>query len=272
MWWPYLDIRFDVSMSRFIFFIICVSTTIGFSQNQPPHLNAHAHNDFENTNPLMDALKYGFISVEADVHLHGGKLLVSHDRPGKNATSLERLYLAPLDSLIKVNSGRVYKDSKTTFYLMIDIKTEAKTTYLALKKVVKNYPSLLCTSSGNCPVQIFLSGNRPLAMIAKEGYAGLAVDGHTTDVGKGFYSELIPVISDNYKNWSSWNGRTKLTVKDLHRIRKLAQQVHAEGKKLRLWAIPDNELTWGALLDSGVDFINTDRLAELNAFLVKRGL
>ncbi len=259
-------------MIRFISLIISLSTTIGFSQNQRPHINAHSHNDFENVNPLMDALHNGFTSVEADVHLQGGKLLVSHDRPNKKSSSLEKLYLAPLDSLLKVNSGRVYKESTTPFYLMIDIKTEAKTTYLALKQVVRNYPALLCNSSGNCPVQIFLSGNRPLAMIAKERYAGLAVDGHPTDIGKGFYSELIPVISDNYKNWSSWNGRTKPTAKDLHRIRKLAHQVHAEGKKLRLWAIPDNELAWAALLDAGVDFINTDRLAELNTYLIERGL
>ena len=109
-------------------------------------------------------------------------------------------------------------------------------------------------------------------MMAKEGYEGIAVDGHPSDVGKGFYSELMPVISDHYDNWSGWNGKTKPTSKDLKRIKELAQRVHAEGKKLRLWAIPDNELAWAALLDAGVDFINTDHLAELNTFLSQRGL
>jgi len=258
-------------MNRFIFIIIWLFATVGFSQNQRLHVNAHAHNDFENEHPLQDALLNGFISVEADVHLQGGKLLVSHDRPDKKSPSIEKLYFAPLDSLLKANSGRVYKESKTTFYLMIDIKTEAKTTYQAIKHAAANYPTLLCSSSGNCPVKIFLSGNRPLAMIEKEGYTGLAVDGYTSDVGKGFYSELVPVISDNYKNWSNWNGRAKPTSKDLHRIKRLAQLVHAEGKKLRLWAIPDNEVAWEALLDAGVDFINTDKLEALNNFLSQRG-
>ncbi len=272
MLWQYLAILIDQSMSRFISLILCFSSLLCFSQNQGIHINAHAHNDYEHVHPLMDALQNGFISIEADVHLQNGKLLVSHDRPDKNSSTLEKLYLAPLDSLLKVNSGRVYKGSKTMFYLMIDIKTEAKTTYHAIKQAAANYPALLCTSSENCAVQIFLSGNRPVSLIAMEGYSGLAVDGHPNDVGKGFYSELMPVISDNYKNWSSWNGKTKPTSKDLQRIKELAQRVHAEGKKLRLWAIPDNELAWAALLDAGVDFINTDHLAELNTFLIKRGL
>ena len=259
-------------MSRFIFFTLCFINTFCFSQNQKLHVNAHSHNDFENAHPLMDALQNGFISIEADVHLQNGKLLVSHDRPDKNSSSLEKLYLAPLDSLLMVNSGSVYKGSKTTLYLMIDIKTEAKATYQAIKQVATSYLALLCISSEHCPVQIFLSGNRPVALITKEGYAGLAVDGHPNDLGKGFYSELMPVISDHFNNWSSWNGKTKPTSKDLQRIKELAKRVHAEGKKLRLWAIPDNELAWAALLDAGVDFINTDRLPELNTFLIQRGL
>ena len=268
---PCLAILIDPIMSRFIYFIFCLSTTFCFSQNQGIHVNAHAHNDFEHAHPLIDALQNGFISVEADIHLWNGKLLVSHDRPDKNSSSLEKLYLAPLDSLLKVNSGRVYKGSQTTFYLMIDIKTEAKTTYQAIKRAAVNYPTLLCASE-NCPVQIFLSGNRPVSMIEKEEYTGLAVDGHPNDVGKGFHSELMPVISDHFNNWSGWNGKTKPTSKDLQRIKKLSQQVHAEGKKLRLWAIPDNELAWKALLNAGVDFINTDRLEGLNNFLSQRGL
>jgi glycerophosphoryl diester phosphodiesterase len=257
-------------MIRFLFSILFLSSTLCFSQNHWPHENAHAHNDYEHVHPLMDALQNGFISVEADVHLHNGKLLVSHDRPDRNSSSLEDLYLAPLDSLLKINSGRVYKGSKTTFYLMIDIKTEAKATYQAIKRATANYPALLCTTSENCAVQIFLSGNRPISMIAKEDYSGLAVDGHPSNVGKGFYSELMPVVSDHFNNWSGWNGKTKPTSKDLQRIKELAQRVHAEGKKLRLWAIPDNELAWETLLDAGVDFINTDRLKELNAFLSQR--
>jgi hypothetical protein len=39
-----------------------------------PLLAAHAHNDMDNGQPLVDALAHGFTSVEADVWLTGGSL------------------------------------------------------------------------------------------------------------------------------------------------------------------------------------------------------
>ena len=87
-----------------------------------------------------------------------------------------------------------------------------------------------------------------------------------------FRSERMPVISDHYNNWSKWNGKSKPGENELQGIKDLAQRVQAEGKKLRLWAIPDNELTWEALLAAGVDLINTDQLEALNHFLTKKGL
>src|SRR2546426_1011359 len=44
-----------------------------------PLLNAHAHNDYEHSRPLLDALDQGFTSVEADVFPVAGNLLVAHD-------------------------------------------------------------------------------------------------------------------------------------------------------------------------------------------------
>jgi hypothetical protein len=44
-----------------------------------PLVNAHAHNDYEHDRPLFDALDHGFCSVEADIHLVDGQLLVAHN-------------------------------------------------------------------------------------------------------------------------------------------------------------------------------------------------
>ena len=44
-----------------------------------PLAQAHAHNDYEHERPLFDALEHGFTSVEADVWLVDGELLVAHD-------------------------------------------------------------------------------------------------------------------------------------------------------------------------------------------------
>ena len=43
-----------------------------------PLAQAHAHNDYLHARPLFDALDHGFASVEADIFLVDGKLLVGH--------------------------------------------------------------------------------------------------------------------------------------------------------------------------------------------------
>lgn len=257
-------------MLRILLFL-CGVSSLCFSQGKFPHTQAHAHNDYEHAQPLWNALKNGFVSVEADVHLTDAKLLVSHNRPKHDTPTLQQLYLAPLDSLLTRHGDSIYPNYSGTFYLMIDCKTEAESTYRAIQKEVARYTSLRCTAS-RCPVKIFISGNRAIETMIREGYQGIALDGRPPDLNKGISSDLMPVISDHYSNWSSWKGKSEPQANDLERIRELAHRVHAEGKKLRLWAIPDNELVWSALLDTGVDFINTDRLEELHLFLAKRGL
>jgi glycerophosphoryl diester phosphodiesterase len=253
---------------RFLLLACCV--LFGHAElysQQFPHPQAHAHNDYEHQRPLYDALQNGFTSVEADVHLQDGRLLVSHDRPGNNAPTLERLYLAPLDSLLKVNNGNIYKGYEKLFYLMIDCKTEGET-YEVIRTAVARHPGLICSPT-HCPVRIYLSGNRPLSRMLRDGYSGLGIDGRPEDVGKGYSSEIMPVISDHYGNWSKWKATGPALPEELGKIKDLATRVHAEGKKLRLWAIPDNEVAWKALLDAGVDFINTDRLPALNEYLAR---
>src|SRR4051794_35634110 len=71
-----------------------------------PLKNAHAHNDYEHPRPLFDALDQGFTSVEADIFLVNGQLLVGHTavdlKPGR---TLEALYLDPLRARVRANGG-----------------------------------------------------------------------------------------------------------------------------------------------------------------------
>jgi len=251
-----------------IFSLLLVQTP-AVSQASHFHLNAHAHNDYKHPRPLINALQNGFTSVEADLHLKKGKLVLAHIRAGAQSPLLEKLYLIPLDSILQ-KRGFIYEGADP-FLVMIDIKTDGEETFRSLQKLLSSYKRLLCAPE-RCPIKIFLSGNRPIATIMKEGYQGIAIDGRPDDVGKGFSADMMPVISDHYKNWCGWNGRSELKPKYLYRIQELAKRVHTEGKKLRLWAIPDNERAWEALLNAGVDLINTDKLEKLNSFLMKKGL
>src|SRR5438105_5170374 len=102
-----------------------------------PLTRVHAHNDYEHKHPLWDALDHGFCSVEADIYLVNGKLLVAHMRSQvKPERTLEKLYLDPLRQRVKENGGRVYAAGPEVV-LLIDIKTDWKTTYPLLREVLK---------------------------------------------------------------------------------------------------------------------------------------
>src|SRR6266550_2676687 len=78
-----------------------VATVLAVSAAEPkpptPLAHAHAHNDYEHARPLMDALDRGFCSVEADVWLVNGQLLVAHDlKDARPDRTLQALYLDPL--------------------------------------------------------------------------------------------------------------------------------------------------------------------------------
>src|SRR6476469_2222716 len=75
-----------------------------------PLWRAHAHNDYDHPRPLFDALDHRFGSVEADIYLVDGQLLVAHDPVDLDPTrTLESLYLDPLAARVGANHGSVYR-------------------------------------------------------------------------------------------------------------------------------------------------------------------
>src|SRR2546423_3232250 len=101
---------------RWIILVMMALALVGATEVQRPRplARAHAHNDYEHARPLAEALEQGFCSVEADVHLVQGHLLVGHDprelRPGR---TLQSLYLDPLKKRVAENGGRGYRDCPT---------------------------------------------------------------------------------------------------------------------------------------------------------------
>jgi len=255
----------------FLLFLFVVSISFG---QVKPQSGAHAHNDYNNDRPLLDALEHGFTSIEVDVLVINGEIYVGHDLPinGYMLPTLDKLYLQLLDSIIKKNGGFLYPGFSIRCYLMIDIKTEAELTYKALHELLLRYQSIINIgeSGQNSGIHIFLSGNRPVQTVLNDEKRLVSLDGRPQDLGKNYSANLMPVISQSYSTYSSWDGMGEMPINDQHKIRSLARKVHDEGKKLRLWGHPDNENTWTTLLTLGVDLINSDDLDGLsNYFSVK---
>jgi hypothetical protein len=239
-----------------------------------PLAQAHAHNDYEHPRPLLDALDHGFCSIEADVWLVDGQLLVAHDlkdaRPGR---TLETLYLDPLRARVKQNGGRVFRNGPS-LTLLVDVKSDATNTYVALRGVLKRYEEILTTfhrdRTMTDAVTVIISGNRARGLMATEDIRLAALDGRLADLASTDSPHLIPLISDNWTLHFQWRARETdgpLPETERTKLRELVTRTHHQGRRLRFWATPDKPAMWAELRAAGVDLINTDRLAELKSFL-----
>src|SRR5262249_51413181 len=101
---------FGLRVSSFISILLAIFSACSIlpAQESPkPLVRVHAHNDYEHKRPLFDALEHGFCSVEADIYLVDGQLLVAHQRNQvKSERTLQKLYLEPLRERVSKNGGR----------------------------------------------------------------------------------------------------------------------------------------------------------------------
>lgn len=247
----------------------------GLSMKEPgtvrPLLHAHAHNDYEHPHPLRDALAQGFCSVEADIWLVEGQLLVAHDRAAvKPGRTLQSLYLAPLRERIQRNGGKVYAGVPTCT-LLIDVKSEAAATYEILREVLQGYADILAeyTSSNSPPraLSVILTGNSATDLMTAEPVRYAAIDGRLSDLGSSASSQLIPLISDNWKQYFGWRGDGPLPEDERVKLQRFVQRAHEQGRRIRFWGAPDSMTGWRELQSAGVDLIGTDNLEGLGDFL-----
>ncbi|MGE9270023.1 MAG: phosphatidylinositol-specific phospholipase C/glycerophosphodiester phosphodiesterase family protein [Verrucomicrobiales bacterium] len=233
--------------------------------------SGHAHNDYQHERPLFEALDQGFLSVEADVWLVDGKLLVAHDRDEvQEGRTLESLYLEPLRKRVLMNKGHVHLGG-APFTLLIDFKSSAGPTYQALKSRLKFYDSILTKfEQGNIhqgPITVVISGNRPIAEIQTESIRHVAIDGRINDLTNLPPKDLMPLISDNWNKHFSWRGKGEMPANEIEKLRNLIEQVHEHDRRLRLWSAPDLPASWILQHQLGVDLINTDQLRSFAHYL-----
>ena len=241
-------------------------------ENITPLLRAHAHNDYEHTRPLLDALDQGFCSVEADVWLVEGQLLVAHElKAVRTERTLQKLYLDPLFARVQNNGGRVYSNGPMVT-LFIDFKSEATNTYHTLTTILKPYEKMLTTfyadRTETNAITIIVSGNRPRALMEAEPVRHMSYDGRLDDLKYPASPHLIPMISDNWGKHFKWRGKGPLPEPEQAKVKALVAQAHAQARRIRFWNAPDSPAGWAIMLESGVDLINTDNLAGLHDFLL----
>jgi hypothetical protein len=246
-----------------------------------PLPRAHAHNDYLHERPLHDALSHGFTSVEADIWLVDGELLVAHDAVDLDpARTLRSLYLDPLVERVIANRGSVYRGHDISLQLLIDIKNTGEATYLELARQLRRYRALFSSAwdGGHVrtrAVTAVISGDRAARVpMEAEGLRYAFYDGRLDDLAAAepAPASFIPLISSNWTSSFTWQGVGAFPPAERELLHRIVGTAHSRGQTVRFWATPDTpgaarDAVWRELLAADVDHINTDDLAGLEAFL-----
>lgn len=250
-------------------------SSFDFSKIQPLE-NAFSHNDEQFNYPLLGALKLGFKYVEVDIHLIKGEIYASHRRPffPNSNNTFTKSYLEPLFYFFQKNNSSIFQQKNETFNLILDIKTEAISTYKVLKKQFVQFHSMLSNWENQIetqrPIQIHMSGNRPINPVVIEEKRWVLLDGRIEDLKKNYSSELMPMISEKYSKIFGKSFFSKTPSENtLEKFRQLTNLIHSQNKIFRLWGIPEDEHVWTLLLKNGLDIISTDKIHKLSDFLKK---
>ena len=115
-------------------------------------------------------------------------------------------------------------------------------------------------------VTVIVSGNRPFELLASLEPRIAGCDGRLKDLDAAD-PRFIPWISDNWGLHFEWRGEGPISDADQTKLKGIIAKAHTRKLQVRFWAIPDRKEAWKLMRDSKVDFINTDRLGDLSAFL-----
>ena len=115
----------------------------------------HSHNDYVRTVPFWEAYSQHCASIEADVFLQDGEILVAHNREDLKADfSLRKVYIEPIVSLFRGNGGHMWENSSDRLILMVDLK--AADAMPGLVTILEEYPDVFGSPEG---VQVVVSGD-----------------------------------------------------------------------------------------------------------------
>ncbi|WP_425235419.1 alkaline phosphatase [Ulvibacterium sp.] len=230
--------------------LLCIST-IALMAQPVDRVKIHSHNDYAQKVPFWSAYANGLNSIEVDVFLKNDKLYVTHGESEIiQDRSLENLYLQPIQKAMDLKLGQPQE-----LQLLVDIKSEPYATLEKLISILENYPAL----TNNRTISIVISGNRPKVneYVNYPGYIHFDYQ-KLEDIQRDKTWDKVALISLNFKKFSPWNGKGRLTAEDYKKVKAIIDKAHSYGKPFRFWGAPDSKTAWKAFSDMGVDFINTD--------------
>jgi hypothetical protein len=100
-----------------------------------------------------------------------------------------------------------------------------------------------------------------------------AYDGRIPDDLGNSPQTFVPLVSQNWTRLFTWQGVGPMPEAEREKLREMVATARANGQRVRFWATPEapgdtREAVWRELVAAEVDYINTDNLDALEAFLL----
>ncbi len=241
------------------------------AQSFPLVHQGHSHNDYTRSRPLFDALDNGFMSVEIDVFLRNGDIMVAHTSLGiRQGNTLRNLYLEPLKQRVAENNGCVYAGEETEFVIMIDLKDHGNDIMDELHKQLADYSDMFTKyvkgKKEKGAIRVVLSGGPDAVKVMSFEPRYMSMDEHVSGFNRERSTDVSPRVSASYGSIFNWKGKGKIPADEKQTLQQLVAEAHKYGKKVRFWATPQKETIWREQLDAGVDWLNIDDLARFRKF------
>ncbi|MEN2281433.1 alkaline phosphatase [Algoriphagus sp. SE2] len=250
-------------MKQVSIFLFLMSTFSFFANGQDTKsLRIHSHNDYLQKAPFWEAYAAGASSIEVDVILQDGELMAAHEKESINPSkTIQSLYLDPIREGIE--NGVI---EEINFTLLIDLKTAALPTLEVLQSIMKDYQDIAFGENNPKGLKLIISGNRPEVAEYLSYPAWMFFDYQSTDLNADLPWSKIGMISLSFRQFSIWNGKGRMVEPQRESLQNFIGKVHSFDKPVRFWATPDSKTAWKAFYEMGVDYINTDKPYEANAY------
>lgn len=241
----------------------CVLSSFGGYAQTKAAFAVHSHNDYLQPVPFWDAFSSGCASIEVDVILQEGELMVAHEKESIQAPrTFESLYLKPIQQ--GVDLGLI---QKFNFHLLVDIKTEAYSTLDLLVKQTQPYGAILYSPENPTGLKLIISGGRPKVTDYVKYPSWVFFDYQSKELTAELPWAKIGMVSLSFPRFSVWNGKGRMVESQRQQLQAFIDLVHSFDRPVRFWASPDGKTAWRAFHEMGTDYINTDRPAEANKYI-----
>ena len=212
--------------------------------------------------PFWEAYANKASSIEVDIVLKNDILFVAHEAESINSKkTLKALYLKPISKAYSL-SGK----ERSNIQLLVDLKNKPYATLEKLIILLKEYKYLLKTGDKK-GLSIVISGRRPAVSDYNKYPDFITFDYQKLDdIPQESWSK-VGLISLDFKDFSEWNGKGRLTSEDYIKVNNVIQKAHAYQKPFRFWGTPDSKTAWKVFAELGVDFINTDMPYKATKYL-----